>query len=79
MKTLYDLEGVMENSSVRDDPRVQAAKAKLIETIRQEVTATADLAASVRLAYPLLKQLQNIMPVPFPFAKSDDEEDEKKS
>ena len=75
MKALHDLEVVMENSAVKDNPRVQAAREKLIETIRKEVVATADLAASIKLAYPLLEQLQNVMPVSFPFSKKEDDED----
>jgi hypothetical protein len=72
-KALSDLEAVMENSSVKDNPAVQAARKKLIDTIRREVNATADLAISSKLAYPLLKQLQSALPVSLPFAKEDDE------
>jgi hypothetical protein len=73
---LANLEAVMENSSVKDRPEVQVAKAKLMEIVRQEMASTADLEMSAKLAYPLLKQLQGTVPG-FPFPEEKDEDDKK--
>jgi hypothetical protein len=75
MKALAKLENTMNNSSVSDRPEVQAAKDKLMNAIRQEMTSTADLAMSSRLAYPLLKQLQSALPVSFPLPEKDEDDE----
>lgn len=61
-KILSELEETISKTSVSDRPEVIEARKKLLSTIQKEAARTSDLATSSRLAYPLIKQLQNIVP-----------------
>jgi hypothetical protein len=77
-KMLGELERTLRESPVSENPEVQAAKEKLLNTIMIEMGATSEQSMTSSIALPFLEKLQESLPLSIPFNYMVAEEDEEK-